>query len=146
MEWDIEVKRMLRDYKYKQHSIGNLPKEIASLEDALQSIRSATSDATPVKGGGNAREDRMLNNIVKREELKRNLKSVTGEVERIDSAMQALSEQDQELLERCYISPMKGYIERLQDELRLKDESSVHRRKREALRRFTIAYYGVEKS
>lgn len=146
MEWDIEVKRMLRDYKYKQHSIGNLPKEIASLEDDLQSIRSATSDATPVKGGGNAREDRMLNNIVKREELKRNLKSVTGEVERIDSAMQALSEQDQELLERCYISPMKGYIERLQDELRLKDESSVHRRKREALRRFTLAYYGVEKS
>mgnify|MGYP000098607573 CR=1 FL=1 len=62
MEWDVEVKRMLRDYKYKQHSIGNLPKEIASLEDDLQSIRSATSDATPVKGGGNAREDRMLNN------------------------------------------------------------------------------------
>lgn len=44
------------------------------------------------------------------------------------------------------ISPTKGHIERLQDELRFKDESSVHRHKREALRRFTIAYYGVEKS
>ena len=70
MNWGrISVER-LKDYKSRLVAVENIPEQIKSLELQYISIRSAIKDEMPVKGGNCAREDALLDNIAKREELK----------------------------------------------------------------------------
>lgn len=71
MNWKHEAIEKLKEYEARVKSVKTIPNEIKRLElDALR-IRSATGDGTPVRGGGSAREDMLLSNIVHREELER---------------------------------------------------------------------------
>ncbi len=74
MNWKYEAIEKLRQYEAKKQALTSIPTEIARLESSMRSIRSATTDGTPVQGGGSAREDMMLSNIVHREELGRRWK------------------------------------------------------------------------
>ena len=73
MDWKREATEKLKRYNAMKQSLRSIPEEITRLESEMQSIRSATSDGTPVSGGGSGREDRYLSNIVHREELSRSL-------------------------------------------------------------------------
>ena len=57
MNWKYEAIEKLKEYSAKRQSLKSIPEEMARLESAMQSIRSATSDGTPVSGGGSGRED-----------------------------------------------------------------------------------------
>ena len=63
MNWKAEAKEKLRRYNAMRLATVNIPEEIQRLEVEAQSIRSAKTDATPVTGGGNKREEAMINNI-----------------------------------------------------------------------------------
>lgn len=71
MNWQkISVER-LKEYEVRKKSLTLLTEQISVLEIKYESIRAASTDAIPVKsGGGNKREDALINNIVSREELK----------------------------------------------------------------------------
>ena len=60
MNWKYEAIEKLKEYSAKKQSLKSIPEEMARLESAMQSIRSATADGTPVSGGGSGREDMML--------------------------------------------------------------------------------------
>lgn len=145
MDWKSIAVEKLRDYEAKRQSLESIPLEIAMVESSMTSIRSSRVDGTPVKGGGSGYEDRMLGLIVKKQELEDNLDRAQLCVDMVTGALQTLTQEERHILDRFYINPAKGNLDRLCDELFL-EKSAAYRRKDAALRRFTIALYGVTES
>lgn len=145
MDWKKEAIEKLRQYSAKKLSLRTIPEEIRRMELEMQSIRSASSDGSPSKGGGNGRENMMLSNIVRREELERMLEQARIWVALVNAALSLLSQEERLLLERFFIFPEKGAADRLAGDLHL-DVKTVYRRKDDALRKFTISLYGGETS
>ena len=145
MNWKYEAVEKLRQYEAKRQALRSIPAEIARLESAMKSIRSATADGSPVKGGGSGREDMMLSNIVHREELERALEQAKTWVALVDAGLEILSPEERLILDRFYIHPEKSAADRLACDLDI-DVKTVYRRKDAALRRFTISLYGGTES
>lgn len=141
MNWKVEAIDKLKQYEAKRQALQSIPLEIARLESAMKSIRSATSDGTPVAGGGSRREDMMLSNIVHREELERTLEQAKIWVALVDAGLELLDEDERLILDRFYINPAKGNVDKLCEELCV-EKSQVYSRKDAALRHFTTALYG----
>lgn len=144
--WKWKAIDKLKDYTAQKAAIQNLPEEIARLESEAYSIKSATADGTPVKGGGSGREDRLLSNIVKREEHKAMLQRAKLSVGMVDRGLGVLSVEERHLLDTMYVVSEKGRVSRLMDELGLAEESSLYKRVNKALQKFTIAMYGATES
>lgn len=142
MNWKREAADKLRNYEVHKLALENLPKEIRRLESAYTTIRSATTDSTPVSGGSCTREDMMLSNITHREELKRRLKEARLWVSIVDRALSVLDDEEKTVLDRFYIHRAKGNVVELCERLSL-EKTAVYDRRDKALRRFTIALYGV---
>lgn len=145
MNWKREAADKLKNYAAHQEALGNIPKEIKRLESAYAGIRSATTDGTPVSGGGSTREDSMLSNIVHRDELKRRMKEARLWVSTVDKALAVLSDEERQVLDKFYIHQSKGAVDDLCGQLNI-EKATVYRRRDNALRRFTIALYGVTES
>ena len=143
MNWKFEAIEKLKEYTARKNAITSIPEEIKRLEEDAQRIRAASTDATPVQGGGSTREDMLLSNIVHREELQRRLSDAQRWVDIVDGGLAVLSEEDRLVLDRFYIHPMRGNVERLCSELGLEDGRTVYKRKDKALRRFTLSLYGT---
>ena len=142
MNWKAEAKEKLRKYDAMRLATINIPQEIERLEIDARSIRSARTDATPVPGGGNRREEAMLNNIIHRQELAWTLEQAHLWLQSTDRALTALTNEEKLILHRLYIYPEKGGLDRLCKELDV-ESSSVYRRRDRALKHFTLAYYGI---
>lgn len=142
MNWKREAIDKLKNYEAHKQALECLTKEIRRLESAYTGIRSATTDGTPISGGGNTREDSMLSNIVHRDELKRRLKEARLWVSMVDKALAVLDDEEQLVLDRFYIHLAKGAVEALCECLNL-EKSAVYDRRDKALRHFTLALYGV---
>ena len=145
MNWKFEAIEKLKEYTARKNAITSIPEEIKRLEEDAQRIRAASTDATPVQGGGSAREDMLLSNIVHREELQRRLSDALRWVEIVDGGLAVLSDEDRLVLDRFYIHPMRGNVDRLCDDLAI-EKAAVYKRKEKALRRFTVALYGLTES
>ena len=142
MNWKREAADKLKNYEAHKQALECLPKEIRRLESAYIGIRSATTDGTPISGGGSTREDSMLSNIVHRDELKRRLKEARLWVAQVDKALAVLDDEERLVLDRFYIHRAKGAVEALCESLNL-EKSAVYDRRDKALRHFTLALYGV---
>lgn len=141
MNWKYEAMEKLKRYNAMKQSLRSIPEEIARLESEMRSIRSATSDGTPVTGGGSGREDRYLSNIVHREELSRSLEQAKVWVSLVDAGLAILSQEERLVLDRFYINPARGNVDRLCGEMGI-EKSQVYARKDSALHHFTISLYG----
>ena len=142
MNWKEEAKEKLKKYAAMRLAIVNIPEEIKRLEIDAKSIRSAKSDATPVAGGGNRREEAMINNIVHRQELAWTLEQAHLWLRFVDRGFTALSSEEKKILHKLYIYPKKGNLEQLCKELGM-EASTVYRRRDKALEHFTLALYGI---
>lgn len=143
MNWKAEAKEKLRRYDAMRLATINIPEEVQRLEVDAQAIRSAKLDGAVVSGGGNRREDALLNNIIHRQELLWTLEQAQLWLKTTDRALSALSSEEKLLLHRLYIYPEMGAPERLCKELAV-ETSSIYRRRDKALRHFTLAYYGID--
>lgn len=142
MDWKYEARWKLKNYEAHREALENIPKEIKRLESSYAGIRSASIDGTPVSGGGSGWEDALLSNIVQRDELKRRLKEARLWVSMVDNALSILSDEEKLVLDRFYIHPAKGNVGELCERLNV-EKATVYRRRDNALKRFTIALYGV---
>lgn len=142
MNWKREAEDKLRNYAAKKNSLDRSEAELQRLEDEFSQVRSVMSDNTPVQGGGNLREDCLLDNIVLRGELRKAQDSTRRWLRLVDSALEELSSEELLILNRFYIYRAKGHVERLQAELNV-EKSQVYNLKNAALRHFTLALYGV---
>lgn len=141
MNWKNEAMDKLRQYEARKNALKSIPQEIEQLKASRSAIRGASSDAMPVRGGGNGREDMLLSSIVKEEELERVLRSAKLDVVLTDAGLECLDDEERLILDRFYIHPLKGNVDRLCAELGI-EKSQVYKRKDDALRHFTIALYG----
>ena len=144
--WKYKAIDKLKDYTAQKAALVNIPMEIARLESEAYSIKSATGDGTPVKGGGSGREDRILSNIVKREELKAMLHRAQLAVSMVDTGLSVLSQEERHTLDVMYIFKERGAVGRLLDEYGLQEESSLYKRVNKTLLHFTVAMYGATES
>ena len=142
MNWKAEAVDKLRKYDAMKMATINIPQEIARLESKATAIRSKTADSAPVCGGSSNREDAMINNLVERNELERELSNATAWVDIVERAMVCLQQEEKTILQRLYIYPQKGALARLCNELGV-ESSSIYRRRDQALQTFTLALYGA---
>lgn len=146
MDWKIEATDKLKQYEAKRQSLQIVPLEIAQIESTMTGIRSARTDSIAIRNsGGNARENIMLSCIVRKEELQRNIEQTELWVKAVTAALDMLNDDERKILDRMYIHREKKAADRLADELFV-DLKTVYRWKDDALRKFTIALYGVETS
>lgn len=142
--WKFKAIDKLRDYPLKAAAIQSLQEELQRLELEATNIRSATADATPVQGGGSTREDKLLSNIIHRDEIKRMIAGAKLACNVVNTSLAALDAAERDLLTDMYIR-ISGGTPRIAEMMGL-DERSVYRRADRALRRFVIALYGVSET
>lgn len=141
MNWKTEAIDKLKQYEARKNALRSIPQELEALRLARRSIRSATADSTPARGGGSGREDAMLSSIVKEQELLGSLGLARNWTRQVEQGLAVLSREERLVLDRFYINPAKGNVDRLCGELFV-EKSQVYARKDAALRKFTIALYG----
>lgn len=142
MIWKHEAIDKLKQYEAKKLALENIPLEIRQLELDIQSIRSADPDSAPVRWSGTSREDGLLNNIARRNELQTSLQQTALWIDAMDRALSSLSQEEYLILERFFIHQERKAADSLSSDLQV-DIKTVYRRKDEALRKFTTALYGV---
>lgn len=142
MRWKNEAMDKLRRYAAMRQALYNIPEEIERLKADARTIRTASTDTVPVKGGSSRRrEDALINNLVERQELEQTLKQVKRWLSVTDRGLLALTPEERLVLQRLYLHPEKGALERLCSELGV-EQSSIYRKRDQALERFTVAMYG----
>ena len=131
----------LRRYDAMRQALRNIPEEIDRLKADACALRGATTDTTPVKGDGSRREEALINNLVERQELEWTLQQVQRWLCTADRGLAALTSDERLVLQRLYLYPERGALERLCSELGV-EQSSIYRKRDQALHRFTVAMYG----
>lgn len=143
MNWKYEAIEKLKGYDARKRSLASIPEEINRLESKFGAIRSASADGTPVQGGGSGREDALLSNLVHREELKSQFEQAKLWCSVVERSMECLTDEERTVLDRFYIHPARGNVDRLCEELGI-EVAAVYRRRNDALRKLTLAMYGVD--
>ena len=142
MDWKKEAIEDLRNYEALKLSLHNIPEAMEALTEQYLSVKSGMSDAIPVNGGTSTAEDKMINNIAKRERLKHNHAAAAKLLDCIDKALQTLTDNERLVLEKFYINRPKRHIEHLCEVLGY-EKTRVYEIADKALMRFTKAMYGV---
>ena len=139
MNWREEAVARLRQYDGVRKAAVNLPMEVARIRANLESPGAARMG---VPGGpAKSREDWLLGQLQRLEELERQLEHTQAWLAAMDGALSALTPEEKLVLHRLFICPGKGNAERLCEELNT-ERSSVYRKRDTALNRFTTALYG----
>lgn len=145
MKWKNEAMDKLRRYQTMRQALQNLSEEILRLEDEARGIRTVSADVTPVKNGGTRREEMLIDNMLQRQELTWSLEQVKRWLSVCERGLRALTEEERLILQRLYLYPERGSLQRLCQELEV-EQSTVYRRRDEALQRFTVALYGFSET
>ena len=141
MNWKNEAMERLKRYDAMCLAAENIPLEIRRLEEEATSIRSARTDGNRVQASGSRREEILLENMMRRQELHWQLDQTQVWLSCMNKALGALTPEEELVLHRFYMCPEKGSVEKLCQELGL-ESSSVYRKRDKALRQFTIVLYG----
>ncbi len=142
MNWKNEAIEQLTKYDAMVEATKNLPDEIKRLEMMTTFYRSNSADAVRSGKTKGPLDDRIINNIVKRQQLEKSLKNAQAWVRTTDRAMSVLQPAERKILEGLYIRSEKGAVSCLCESLGL-EQSSIYRHRDAALYRFTVALYGV---
>lgn len=140
MNWKNEAIEHLTRYPAMSRAVENIPKEIRMLERNCADLKGVRPDRISSKTAG-PRDDVLIGNMMKREELKRSLEVARLWVDTTEDALSILHPDEKLVLQRMYITPEKGGLNRLCGELGV-EQSSVYRKRDNALYRFTMALYG----
>lgn len=143
MNWQTVAVQRLRTYEAKKLSLETIAEQIRLLEAEFTALRAATIDGMPVSGtNANKREEMLVSNIAKREELKRNYKIAKGEVNVTEKALEILTDQEKRILYIFFINRPASHVQLLCEEMFV-EKSKMYTMKDEALKKFTRACYGV---
>lgn len=142
MNWATVSIQRLKDYEIRRQAVENITEQIQLLEERFKAIRSATTDGTPTPTNTNRREEMLAYNITTREELSYNLSFAKREIALTEKGLAACTEKEKKILNRFFINRTRNHIQQLCDELFV-SKTELYRMKDEALRKFTIAMYGI---
>lgn len=142
-DWKPLAIQRLKSYETRKISLEQIKEQLNALDMQFTAIRAAKTDGEPISGTmSNRREEMMVDNIQKREELKANYKIAKREIEVTEKGLAALTKEERRILELFFILRPYDHVGQLCGELKV-EKSEVYRRKDSALRKFTMACYGV---
>ena len=141
MNWKSEAIRDLKIYPQRKKSIENLKEKIKILDEQFKSLKGINSDE-PVKGGMSRQEEKWLENICERERLTFNLEIAESLVLLTEKGLEVLDEREKEVIKGFYIQKIDNHIDVLCDRLCI-EKTRLYEIKDNALRKFTVAMYGV---
>lgn len=142
MDFKREAIDKLKCYAIKKQSLQRTAEEIQRLEEEVSSLRSALGNDMAVSGGDVSRDDGLVNNIALRSELAKAQHATQEWLNTVDAALMVLEEDELLVLSRMYMHPQKGFVEQLCEELHI-EKTALYTKRNIALRRFTLALYGV---
>lgn len=144
-DWKISAIEKLKQYEARRESLEIIPMQIEEIELTMTSIRSGCNMAIVSSGKNTGPENMLLSCIVQKEELRRNLDRAKLWVAFVEKGLAVLDQDERLVLDRFFIHPAKGNVDRLCGELFI-EQSQVYMRRDKALRKFTIALYGCVES
>lgn len=141
MNWKEEAAQRLGDYRYMRNAMGSIQRELKRLEKEATALKSLAMDRVCVPNAAGRKEDRLLNNLVRRQQLSDSLVQVELWLDSTDAALKCLQTEERQILDRIYIRADWGNATELAADLGM-ERSTIYRRRDDALRKFTVALYG----
>ena len=132
----------LKQHTQRKCALVNLKENILGIESEIKAIKGADPSKVSVQGGGNKRDDKLIAKIVERDNLKRNIKIVYEAVKRIERGLATLDPVEKQVIDLFYLNRRAGHVEAV-CELCKCESAEAYRKKDEALKKLTIAVYGV---
>lgn len=139
--WEEILKMELSRHLVRREAIQNIRMKIEELESDYSRLRAAQSDASPVQGGGSSMEDRLINNIALRDNLKNRLDYTFKQWNRIERALKRLTVEQQKIIYGFYIDRPENYRQILCEELGI-EQSELYRQKDQAMEILVLMLYG----
>ena len=100
MNWKNEAIDRLNRYAAMSRAVENIPKEIRILEQAAADLKGVRPDQVRAGGYSGPRDDAMIGNLMKREELSRSLEMAKLWVDSTQDALSVLAPDEKLVLER----------------------------------------------
>lgn len=144
MDWKREAEHELKQYAGRCRALKNIKLRHQALKEEMTALKGASTDRVPVRGGCSHMEDALINNIMERQRLELTYKFTNKLVELTKRGLESLEPAERDLLNRFYVDESSYTADRLCEELHL-ERSRVYRLKDQALYKFTINMYGMEK-
>ena len=145
MEWKDEAVEKLRRYKAMQTALKTIPEQICMLEHSAASLRSPSAPKIGGQASVRSREDALINNLAERQELEWSLARVQQWMAVMHRGLDALTPEEVVILQRMYLFPERGAVDRLCSDLGV-EQATVYRKRDKALHRFTTAMYGFQET
>ncbi len=144
MKWTQAAVQDLETYACMEQSLENMDERIRALSLMYESLQlgGGLHGGEIKKSPSGGAEDRLLDNIVERQRLELNLHSTRRLLKLIRRGLNALSEDEKQVLESFYIRRTSDYIDRLSETLCC-ERPTLYRLKDRALYNFTRAMYGI---
>jgi len=142
VNWKQEAKNELRMYGNLRASIDNTAERLAWIESEMTSVKSASAGTTPVQGGGNKYEDRILDLIVQKQRLQLTRSANEIRLGLIDKGLAALTDTERQIVITFAENRSGVAVEILRDRTGY-EQAQIYRIYNEALYRYTIAEYGI---
>ncbi|WP_019108115.1 DUF1492 domain-containing protein [Peptoniphilus senegalensis] len=141
MNWEKEVISRLKNYNYRKEAITNLKSRIRYIESNLTSVKTVSIDKDPIKGGGSKQEDILINNIVEKDLLLRNLKYCQREVEELDKAFEILTNTEYQVIQKLYLVNYRINLKDICNEMGY-SKSNIYNISHVATKKLALYLYG----
>lgn len=145
MNWREEALEKLRSYERMRVAERNLKLEIRRLKLEERRISSSRADVVAVRQSGSQAEERLLDNMQRRQALEEALEQTRCWIRVTDAALGTLDKKERLILWRLYIQSDPSTIALLCEQLGV-EKSSVYRNRDKALQKFIQALYGAAES
>ena len=142
MNWKNEAIDRLSQYRAMSQAMENIPKELSRLEKVVQNLRPVQLGKPAGAGTPGPKDDALIGNIIKRQELSEVYENARIWVDTTNCALEILPREERTILQSMYITPQKGAVSKLCEELGM-EQSSIYRKRDQALYQFTMALYGT---
>lgn len=143
MNYEVYAIAKLKDYQAKVISIQNLREEIQTLKARQTSAKTSRFDAVCATAGDSSRaQDTALNLIADIDEKLKIYHDNRREIRRIERALGILAEPERAVLDAFFLCPVSNPVAYLKEKHSY-EKTWVYNTRREALRKFTRAFYGT---
>ena len=141
MNWEREVEDRLRKYSYRLDAIDNLKEKLNYINSTLTSVKPISIDKDPIKGGGSKQEDILINRIMEKNLLEKNLKYCIKETQEIEKALKILTDTELKVVQSLYMSKIKISINHICSELGY-SKSNIYNISHAATKKLALYLYG----
>lgn len=138
--WIFNAKQDLKEYASLKECLENIPEQVSEMESRIISLKAVQYDKTPVQGGMSGHESRLIDFIDKKERLLLNYEIAKAKVARIERGLSVLNDRERFVIEKDFFEGWR--IESICVALNY-EERTIYNIKNTALKKFTLAMFGV---